>query len=269
MLSFHGYLHPTECWAEAIPAAQKAFKYGPDLGETHNALAVIALLHDHDLELAEKEFKMALKINPTHIQARAWYGMFCLAFARGDFEGGVEQFKIATENDPISSYAHSCLALTLSTAGTFKEAIVSAEYAVKLDPDSLIARYNLGYCYLWSGQPDKALKECKIGLKISKRHAWILHLISLTYLKLDQRNEALKIFEEMKIRYRDDYLPPSNLAIVAAALGEDEYALELANASLKIIDPYLFFAVTNLRDSEDLRKIPGFNKIREQLGFSN
>lgn len=269
MLSFHGYLHPTECWAEAIPAAQKAFKYGPDLGETHNALAVIALLHDHDLELAEKEFKMALEINPTHIQARAWYGMFCLAFARGEFEEGVEEFKIATENDPISSYAHSCLALTLSTAGNFKEAIVSAEYAVKLDPESLIARYNLGYCYLWSGQPEKALKECKIGLKISNKHAWILHLISLTYLKLDQRDEALKIFEKMKIRYRDHYLPPSNLAIVAAALGKNEYALELAHTSLEIIDPYLFFTVTSLRDSEDLRNIQGFDKLRKQLGFSN
>ncbi len=73
----------------------------------------------------------------------------------------------------------------------------------------------------------------------------------------------------MKIRYRNNYFPPSNLAIVAAALGEDKYALELSNASLNIIDPYLFFTVTKLRDSEDLRKIPGFNKIKEQLGFSN
>jgi tetratricopeptide (TPR) repeat protein len=269
MLTFHGYLPPDECWAEAIPAAQKAFKYGPDLGETHNALAVIALLHDRDLELAEKEFKKALEINPTHIQARVWYGMLCLAFARGDFEGGTEQFKIAIENDPISSYVHSCLALVLSTAGKYKEAIVSAEYAVKLDPDSLIARYNMGYSYLWSGQPEKALKECKIGLKISNRHAWILHLISLTYLKLKQDDEALKIFEEMKIRYDDDYLPPSSLAIVVAALGKDKHALELAQTSLDIIDPYLFFTVTSLRDSEDLRKIPGFDKIKEQLGFSD
>ena len=195
--------------------------------------------------------------------------MLCLAFARSDFEGAFEQFRIAIENDPISSYVHSCFALVLTTAGKFKEAIPSGEYAVKLDPDSLIARYNLGYCYLWSGQLEKALKECTIGLKISNQHAWILHLISLAYLKLNQREEALKIFKEMEIRYRDHYLPPSNLAIVAAALGKDKYGLELAQAGLDIVDPYLFFTVTTLRDSEDLRNIPGFDKIKKQLGFSD
>ena len=136
MLSFHGYLSPAECWAEAIPASQKSFKYGPDLGETHNALAVIALLHDHNIEVAEKEFNKALEINPTNIQARAWYSMFCLAFTRGNFEEGIAQFRIATENDPLSSYVHSCYALILATGNKFEESITSGEYAVKLRRDS-------------------------------------------------------------------------------------------------------------------------------------
>jgi len=268
MLSFHGYLSPSECWAESIPAIQKALKYGKDLGETHNALAVIALLHDRDLEVAEKEFKKALKINPTHIQARVWYGMFYLAFARGKFEEAFEQFRIATENDPLSSYVHSCFALILATGDKFEEAIVSAEYAVKLDPNSLIARYNLGYSYLWSGQLVKALEQCQIALKISNRHAWILHLILLTYLKMNKRNEALRIFKEMQVRHRDFYLPPSNLATAAAALGKDEFALELAQSAVDMVDPYLSFIVTSLKDGEALRKIPGFDKIQERLGFS-
>ena len=269
MLSFHGYLSPSECWAEAIPAAQSSFKYGPDLGETHNALAVIALLHDRDLEVAEKEFKRALEINPTNIQARVWYGMFYLAFTQENFVEGIEQFRIATKNDPLSSYAHSCLALTLATGDKLEESIPSGEYAVKLDPNSLIARYNLGYCYLWSGHLNKAHQECQIALKISSQHAWILHLVLLTYLKMNLRDEALKIFKKMEARYRDHYLPPSNLAIVAAALGKDEYALKLAHTCLDIIDPYFPFIVTTLKDSEALRKIPGFDKIQERLGFSH
>ena len=269
MLTFHGYMPPDECWAKAIPAAQKAFKYGPNLGETHNALAVIALLHDRDLETTEKEFKMALEINPNHSQARAWYGMFYLAFTRGDFEAGIEQFRLAIENDPLSSYLHSCLALTLSTGNKYAEAIPSAEYAVKLDWASLIARYNLAYCYLRLGQLEKALQECLIALKMSNRHAWVLHLIALTYLKMNQREEAIKIYDEMKLRYRDNYLPPSNLAIVAAALGESEYALELAHTCLDIIDPYFIFIAKSLKDSKALRNLSGFDKIEERLGFNN
>ena len=269
MLTFHGYMSPDECWAEAIPAAQNAYKYGPDLGETHNALAVIALLHDRDLEAAEKEFKLALEINPNHSQARAWYGMFYLAFTKGDFEAGIEQFRLAIENDPLSSYLHSCLALTLSTGNRFEEAIPSAEYAVKLDWASLIARYNLAYCYLGSGQVEKALQECLIALKISNRHAWVLHLMALIYLKMNQRDEALKIYQEMKDRYHEHHLPPSNLAIVAAALGEDVYALELAHICLDIIDPYFIFIVKSLKDSEALRNIEGFEQIENRLGWRN
>jgi TolB-like protein len=268
MLSFHGYLSPFECWLEAIPAAQNSLKYGRDLGETHNTIGVIALLHDRNLEIAEKEFEKALKINPSHIQTRAWYGLFCLTFMREAFEEGIEQFRIAIKTDPLSSYAHSNYALILTTCNNFEEAIDSGEYAVKLDAESLMARYNLGYTYLWSGFEDKALKQCQIALKFSKRHAWILHLISLTYLKLDQPEKALKIFEEMEMRYRDQYFPPSNLAIVAAALGKAEYALELAHKAVDIIDPYLPFVMTNLKDSEALRNIPGFDEIRNRLGYS-
>jgi adenylate cyclase len=268
MLTFHGYMPPDECWAKAIPAAQEAFKYGPDLGETHNALAVIALLHDRDLKATEMEFKLALEINPNNSQARAWYGMFYLAFTRGDFEAGIEQFRLAIENDPLSSYLHSCLALTLSTADKFEESIAPAEYAVKLDWASLIARYSLGYCYLRSGNLEKALQECIIALKMSNRHAWILHLIALIYLKMNKRDEALKIYQEMKERYQDYYLPPSNLAIVAAALGENKFALELAQTCLDIIDPYFIFIVRSLKDSEALRNIKGFDEIEERLGFS-
>ena len=82
------------------------------MGETHNTMAVTALLKHNNLEEAEKEFKLALKLNPTHLQARVWYGMFYLAHTKGDFKEGLEQLEIAVETDPLSAYAHACLSLT-------------------------------------------------------------------------------------------------------------------------------------------------------------
>ena len=267
MLSFHGYIPPAECWAGAIPASQNAFKYGPELGETHNTLGVIALLYDRNFEVAQNEFLKVFEINPSHVQARAWYGMFCLAFLKEEIKEGYDQFKIAIKSDPLSSYAHSCSSLILTTGDNFKKAVSIAEYAVKLDPQSLIVRYNIGYSYLWSGQAEKALEQCLIALEISSQHAWILHLISLTYLALNQRDKALEIFDIMETKYRNGYLPPSNLAIVAAALEKNEYALELCNKAVDIIDPYLPFIVTNFKDSLALRSISGFQEIRDRLGY--
>ncbi|MCK5370371.1 MAG: hypothetical protein KAQ62_17540, partial [Cyclobacteriaceae bacterium] len=269
MLCFHGYMSPDECWIEAIPAAQKSNKFGSNLGETHNTLGIIALLHDRNIESAKREFLRALEINPTHLQARAWYGLFYLTITRQKTELILEHLKIATINDPLSPYAHACYALTLCAAEKFEESITSAEYAVKLNPNAWTSRSSMGSSYLWSGQLDKALQENLISLKLSNRSAWSLHLILITYLKMNQRGEALKIFKEMEVRYRDHYLPPSNLAIAAASLGKDEYALELAHTSLNIIDPYLSFTATIYQDSEVLREVPGIENILEQLGYSN
>ena len=269
MLSFHGYLSPEESWGKAIPAAQKALKYGSDLGETHNTLAVIALLHDRKLEEAEKEFKRALELNPTHLQARVWYGFFYLTVARQNFKGGIEQLKIATENDPLSSYAHACYSLTFTTKDKFDEAISSAKYAVELDSESWVARYALGYAYHWSGKLNKALDEYIVALEISGRHAWTLYLQVLTHLKMNQQEAALKIFKEMEARYRDHYLPPSCLAIAAAALGQNEKALELAHIAVDIVDPYLSYVVITYHESEILSAIPGFGQIIQRLGYEH
>ncbi|MCG8581558.1 MAG: tetratricopeptide repeat protein [Bacteroidales bacterium] len=266
MLSFHGYLSPSECWREAIPAGKCAVEFGPGLSETHNTTAVIALLHDRNFEKAKKEFESALDINPNHVQARAWYSMFCLILLEGRVNEGFQQFRLAIKNDPLSSYAQSCFALMLATNDQFKEAIQFAESALKLDPDSLIVRYCLGYCYLWSGKAEKTIEQCKIALKISKQHAWILHLTALAYLELNQYDKAKNIFDEMNNKHRNQYLPPSNLAIVAAALGENEYALELAKKAADIIDPYLSFLTTLIKDSAALRSIDGFKNIQKRLG---
>jgi len=267
MLCFHGYISPSECWAEAIPAGKRAIEYGPELGETHNTTAVIALLHDRNFKLAKQEFENALKINPAHVQARAWYSMFCLILLENKIKEGFKQFKLSIKIDPLSSYSKSCFALMLATANKHEEAIELAEDALNQDSESLIVRYCLGYCYLWSGMPDKALHQCKAALEISNDHAWVLHLSALANLKLNKKDEALTIFKKMNHKHKSQYFPPSNLAIVAAALGKPDYALELSHKAVIIIDPYLSFITTSINDSSALRQIKGFNEIRKRLGF--
>jgi len=268
MLSFHGYLSPSDCWAKAIPASQKAFKYGPDLAETHNTLAVISLLHDRNLEDAEREFKKALALNPLNIQARVWYSLFYLTFALSNFKEGIEQSKIAIENDPLSPYAFSCYGLVLAAANKTKESIKISKSAVALEQSSMLARHTLSHCYLCSGQLENALQECITALDASNRHAWNLNLISIIYMEMGRTTEALRIYEELERRYQDQNLPPSHLAIAAATVGKEKFALELAHTAVDVFDPYLPYKGVNFRSFKAIRKIPGFDQILIRLGYS-
>ena len=268
MLCFHGYLSPSDCWTKAISASQKAFKYGPDLAETHSTLAVIALLHDRNLEEAEREFKHSLELNPLNIQARVWYSLFYFTYALNKFKEGIEQSKIAIENDPLSSYAFACYGLVLAAANKTQESIKISKYAVELEQSAMLPRYTLSHCYMCSGQLEKALEECITALNASNRHSWNLNLIATIYVEMGRMAEALKIYEELERGYRDHNLPPVLLAIAAATVGKDKYALELAHTAVDVHDPYLPYKGVNFKAFKAFRKISGFDQILMRLGYS-
>ncbi len=261
MLSFHGYLSPSECWKRAVPASEKALKYGPDLSETHSTLALIALLHDRNPVKAETEFKLALSMNPLNVQARVWYGLFLLTYTLERFDEAIEQAKITIENDPLSSYAYSCYGLILAPAGKIAESIEIAKHAVELEPYAMLPRYTLGYCYLSAGEYQKALEECQVALNASNRHAWNLNLMMAIYMELDLKGEAMKVYRELEAMYKDHNAPPSNLAIAAAAIGKDDYALELSQIALDTYDPYLPCKGIKDRASIALRQVKGIERI--------
>ena len=266
MICFHGYMSPDECWSKAIPASQKALKFGPDLAETHNTLAVIALLHDRNLEEAERQFKSALSINPLNLQARVWYALFLLTLTLRRYDEGIEQSKIAIKNDPLSSYAYACYGLVLAGAKKADESVEMANTAVTLEENAMLSRFTLGYCYLCAGRLDEALEQCFIALDVSNRHAWNLNLILVTYVEMGQMEEALKIYKELEIRYEENILPPSILAMATASIGNDVRALELAHVAVDTIDPYLYNGIS-FRTAEKLRNINGFDQILKRLGL--
>lgn len=267
MLAWHGYLSPGEAWPKALSEAKNAQKYGPDLAETHNTLAVLSLLYDRKWDAAEREFKKALEINPAYTQARIWYGILYLVGIRKKFDEGREQVRLATENDPLSAYAHSGRAITVSTTDLFEEGIKEANYGNMLDSESYLSHYALGCCYHWSGNLNEAIKEFEISLRISNQHPWSLYALLLAHQKNHQKDIALKLYQDLEERYNTGYLSPTVLAIACAALGKDERALKLAHIACDISDPYLIEVCVNYKDGDTLRSIPGYEQILKRLGL--
>src|SRR5262245_51234721 len=89
VFAYYGMLPSDTCAAAAREAAAKALTYGPDLAESHSAVAQTSLLFDWDWPRAERSFKRALEIAPGHVQAAAWYALFYLGFVRGRWDEAV------------------------------------------------------------------------------------------------------------------------------------------------------------------------------------
>ena len=267
MLCFYGYLHPEKCWANAIPAANKAMRLGPGLGETHNALAIIALLYDYDLETTEREFRKALQINPNHIQARTWYGLFYLVIATNNFEDGIKELEEAIETDPLSPYVVGLHAVALSLAGRHQEAIATFGRLTAMNPKSWISLFLYGLCLLRGGETEKSIEVHLKGLEILDGHIWNLVQLVHAYATLGQSDLTNRYYQQMIERYEKQYLPPSALAMSAAKLGDSDRALRLAQAAVDINDPFLFNTVNNFwPTAEDLNSLPGFKEIIGNFG---
>ncbi|MBV9241346.1 MAG: tetratricopeptide repeat protein [Acidobacteria bacterium] len=119
---------PKESYALARPNAEKALTLDPQSADAHSELALIAWLYDWNWDLADREFRRAVELNPESSSIHERYANFLGEMNRRD------------------------------------EAIAEAQLAVQIDPLSALVRSDLGYVYFTAGRYDEArdaIKEAK------------------------------------------------------------------------------------------------------------
>jgi tetratricopeptide (TPR) repeat protein len=92
--------YPKETLPEAKAAATKASEHDPYLAEAHFSLAQTMQLYDWNWSEAEKEYRLALELNPNYADAHLEYGRFLQALGRND--EATAQMNYAIEVDPFS-----------------------------------------------------------------------------------------------------------------------------------------------------------------------
>ena len=110
----------------------------PEEGRAWSALGMATLLR-RDLPTARKQLETALRFMPGHIGTWHSFGWCCL-FA-GDRAGALEAFNTALELDRNFGESHGGRAVVQALDGQREAAQASIERALRLDPQSLSARY--------------------------------------------------------------------------------------------------------------------------------
>lgn len=262
MICFFGLLDPDEIWPKAKYNAELAMKFGPELAETQTCNAVIALMHDWDYNKANKLFLRALQLNPGYEQARGWYSYFYLQCACSEYEEGVRNCRLALETHPLSSYSYTILALTLGTIGQFKEGREILKKAVEIDPESYLAQLTLAVNYGLKGELELATKVFETALSLTNGHLWVHSFLAVVYTIWNKREEAEEIYDEL--RSKNTYVQPTLLAMIAAALGNNEEALQFAHLGVDKHDPFLLQSQTNPLCMA-LRAIPRFSEVQSRM----
>src|SRR4029077_4925616 len=131
-----------ESLEKAKRAAERAFALGPQLAETHVALAELSYRLEGDAAKAEREFSRAFELGDHNAYVRQRYAAFL--HDRRQFEEALTQLRIAYQFDPMSIMTNWQIANELFHSGRYEAALAQANHTLELDPSHAWSFRTLG-----------------------------------------------------------------------------------------------------------------------------
>src|SRR5262245_40035795 len=156
-------LPPNEAYPKAKEAAMKALRIDEQSAEAHASLGRIKLNYDWDWTGAEKEFKLAIQIDPDYPTAHQWYSVYLSILGR--HTEAIAEAQRAYALDPISLATSNQLALNYYRARQYDKAIAHCQKMLDLDPQAYVRlRGVLEHVDEQLGVNDKAVAETNKAL---------------------------------------------------------------------------------------------------------
>jgi TolB-like protein/DNA-binding winged helix-turn-helix (wHTH) protein len=148
---------PIEAFPKAAEAARSALSLDSASGEAHNALANTLFWYDWNWREAEKHFRQAISINPSHAAAHHDYAWLQVATHRT--EEGLISLQRALELDPLSRRVNIDAGWLLLQARRYREAAEQARHALEIEPDLREAVFCLSRALVFQQRYDEARDE--------------------------------------------------------------------------------------------------------------
>ena len=258
---------PGEVMPKALTAARRAVALDPQLGEGHCALGAALMLWEHDYEGAKRAFQRGLELNPQHIQGRTWYGLFVLQWVGGQLQEGVAELQRAYDDDPLSAYAATMLGFGLATAGETEEGLRFVRLATERDPEALVGHWTHGLVAQWHGALDESLAAFARACEVSNRAEYPLVQMTVAYADCGRIAEARALHDELLSRRARGYVTYLGLALVSAAVGDMDAAMEYAQQSCDEREPAMVIFARLFPNMRRLRADPRFADVLRRLAL--
>jgi tetratricopeptide (TPR) repeat protein len=111
----------------------------------------------------------------------------------------------------------------------------------------------------------KAIAEAQLSKTLSPDQTWSDVILSRIYVAAGKPEEARAILDQLLLRAKSRFVPPSHIALVYCYLDEKEQALYWLENAYEIHDP----RVTSLKTSfwKNLQDDPRFKDVMRRVGL--
>jgi TolB-like protein/Tfp pilus assembly protein PilF len=235
----------SEAVRHAREAIERAIRLDPDLGTARAALGDVKFHLDWDWEGAAREYRRAIELSPSDVDARLQYSHYLLAIGRLD--EAVAQGKKALELDPLSPVIHDHLGALDIAAGRYAEAIEKFQHVISLDRGFASAYLDLAETYLLTGRFEEGLVEYRRsvamgGMSGPSDSTLVLALIDAHAGRKAMALDKVQAYEASHAN-ADAIGTQYFVAAVYAAMGDADQAFEWLDRAYRRHDE----ALTNLK----------------------
>ncbi|HSZ09336.1 MAG TPA: winged helix-turn-helix domain-containing protein [Steroidobacteraceae bacterium] len=258
----YGILPPAEAFPLARAAANEALALNDRLGEAHTSLAFVLDLYYWDWAAAEKQYQLAINLNPGYAVAHHWYAWHLLVL--GKKAEGMFEIRKAENLDPLSLIIRSDVADALSALHLFDESIQQSRKTLALDPNFAVGHFQLAEALVQQHQYDAAIAEFQQAIALSGHLAAFDANLAHAYAVSGQKSEALKIAKRMETGPNLNPSANASIALIYVGLGDLDQAMAWLN---KAYDARFNPSILVRPAFDPLRSDPRFQDLRRRIGL--
>lgn len=258
----YGSILTSEAMEKAAYDARQAIAIDPLLAEAHTSLGSVYQRYYWDWQQSEKEFKVAIDLNPEY--APAHYSYSNLLALLGRFDESIRQSEMAKELDPYSPLANMNYGRALYYARRYDAAAEHFDQLLKVDSNSPQFLLMRGLVYLQQRQYPQAITTLERFYDLD--HVAGAASLGYAYAKAGRRKDVERILEEMDRFPEARPVLPHERALIYIGLNEKDQAFELLEKAFQDRFANLAFLTTD-PIYDDLRSDARFNDLARRLNL--
>jgi TolB-like protein/Tfp pilus assembly protein PilF len=235
--AYWGVLSSERAHELAVDATERALSIDGAIGDAWAAQAFAHYALAWDWPKALQGFQKALSLAPHSAEVHHWYADYLTAI--GHHEDALVQSRLAESRSPLSSVYGRRIAWTLYSARRYDEAVDQLKKTLRTDPDFVPAKTLLARALVQLGRYQEAVAELEaVGDSYSA-------MLAQVHATAGRREEARVVLENLLAGRTSDPVLPFEVALVYAALGASDRAMEWLEKGFQVHDPNMVSLKTN------------------------
>jgi len=254
--------------ADVVPrartAAKRAVELAPDLAEARSALGMIAFLCDWNWNEAESNMKRSVELDARNPELLVFYAHLLSNLGRTD--EALALAGKASRMAPTDILIGALEAQFYNHARRGNEAIAKLRAVIDLNDNFWLGHHLLSSTLADEGQYDEAVREAEKAGKLAPFQTQSEAFRAYALASSGRETEARTILAKLLRREKEQYVPPTNIAMVYASLGETDKAIAYLRKGYAEGDVRMPFLRVE-RKWDNIRKEPEFKALVNRLGL--